>query len=111
LAFWLCLAAILVLALMSKPPRVLTTGWDKSNHVLAFTVLALMAFNAYRRHLALSLAGLLAYGGMIELLQALTPTRTGELADLLADAVGLALGYGFAKAAASICRPRRHLAP
>ena len=111
LALWLCLAAILLLALMGKPPRALNTGWDKSNHALAFAVLAFIALNAYRQQVVLALAGLLTYGGMIELLQSLTPKRSGEWGDLLADAVGLALGYGLAMAAARVARPQQQLTP
>ena len=40
------------------------------------------------------LAGLLTYGGMIEVLQSFTPDRMAEWADLLADTLGLALGWG-----------------
>jgi len=35
--------------------------------------------------------GLLAYGAVIEVLQSLTPTRSAEWLDLLADAVGILL--------------------
>jgi VanZ family protein len=89
-------AAILILALVPKPPEALSTGWDKSNHVLAFAVLAVLAdranqvHSAQRRHWRWAL--LLAYGVLIEGLQGLTPTRTASAADVLADALGLVLG-------------------
>ena len=35
-----CVLAVLVLALLPSPPPVFTTGWDKSNHLLAFGALA-----------------------------------------------------------------------
>ena len=35
---------------------------------------------------------LLAYGGLIEVMQAFTPSRVGEWPDLLADGVGIGLG-------------------
>ena len=38
--------------------------------------------------------GTLAYGSMIEVLQSFTPDRMAEWADLLADALGLAVGWG-----------------
>jgi VanZ family protein len=41
-----------------------------------------------------SWAGLLAYGGMIEVPQSFTPDGMAEWADLLADALGLAVGWG-----------------
>ena len=37
-AFMACVLAVLVLALLPSPPPVFTTGWDKSNHLLAACV-------------------------------------------------------------------------
>jgi len=93
LAFFACALAVLVLALMPSPPPMLTTGWDKSNHLLAFSVLTWLGGKAFPRKLALVMAGLLAYGGLIEILQSLTPTRSAEWLDLLADGVGILLGW------------------
>lgn len=92
-AFALCLVVVLALALM--PPRLPmpTTGWDKTNHVLAFAVLAVLGRLSYPGRTAAVLLGLLAYGGAIEVLQALTPYRTADFRDLLADGVGLLLGW------------------
>ena len=42
------------------------------------------------------MTALLAYGGLIELLQSFTPDRVAEAVDLLADWVGLLLGAGLA---------------
>lgn len=95
--FWICLLAVLVLSVMPPSPYMPTTGWDKTNHLLAFAVLALLGYRAYLGRSALVLALLLAYGGLIELLQLLTPDRFAELADLLADGVGLCLGWGLAR--------------
>ena len=89
------LIATLVLALVPAPPSGLDTGWDKFNHVLAFATLAFcqcMSLPSSPSGRAWGLLGLLAYGGAIELLQRLTPTRQGEWSDLLADAVGILLG-------------------
>jgi VanZ family protein len=53
---------------------------------------------------------LLAYGGLIEVLQSFTPNRVGEWPDLLADSVGVALGLllaaGLRKLAAAAGRSR-----
>lgn len=92
-AFWLCLLIVLALALLPPAPYLPTTLWDKANHVLAFAVLALLGCGSYRDRTAAVLLGLLAYGGAIELLQALTPYRTGEAMDLVANAVGVLLGW------------------
>ena len=64
------LVAITWLATTLNPPRDLDTGWDKSNHLLAFAVLALLADRmviAWRRGTAARLAAsglVLAYGGL-----------------------------------------------
>lgn len=94
LAFVTCLVAVLVLALLPAPPPMLSTGWDKSNHLLAFGTLTWLALRAFPQHLKSVLLGLLAYGALIEILQSFTPTRSAEWLDLCADAVGIALGWG-----------------
>ena len=105
-AFWLCLVVVLTLSLM--PPRVPmpTTGWDKANHALAFAVLAVLGLRSYPGRVYGLLLGLLAYGGAIELLQALTPYRTADFRDLLADGVGLLLGWQLARVFAHVRQAR-----
>jgi VanZ family protein len=91
-AFYICLAVVLVLALM--PPRPMpTTGWDKANHVLAFAVLAVLGCRAYLQRDLRVLAFLLGYGCLIELLQGLTGYRSAEWLDVAADAIGLLVGW------------------
>ena len=92
LAFGLCLVLVLVLALVPTPPEPLSTGWDKTNHLLAFGTLAVLGCRAFPRRAVAVLCALLAYGGLIELLQSLTPYRSAEWADWLADGLGLLLG-------------------
>ena len=90
--FWLCLATVLVLALMPIAPRT-GIGWDKANHALAFAVLLGLGRWSYPGRIVPLLVALLAFGTLIEVLQSLTSYRTAEWADLLADAVGLGLGW------------------
>lgn len=92
-AFAACVLAVLVLALMPSPPRMLTTGWDKSNHLLAFAVLTWLGCKAFRQRLAIILPSLLAYGALIEILQSFTPTRSADWFDLFADSLGLLAGW------------------
>jgi hypothetical protein len=92
-AFWLCVAAVLVLALLPASAHLPTTGWDKANHGLAFGVMTLLGRWAYPRSTATLVLGLFAYGGLIEALQALTPDRSSEWGDWLADCIGLALAW------------------
>jgi len=101
-ALWrgLLLAAmlvLLVLSLMPPSPQMPSTGWDKSNHALAFAVLAFLGNRAWPKQPVPVLLGLLAYGGLIEVLQSFTPDRFAEWEDLLADAVGLLLGEVLAR--------------
>jgi VanZ family protein len=49
------------------------------------------------RHDALVATGLLAYGALIEVAQMFVPGRTASLADVVADAVGIALGLVLAR--------------
>ena len=105
-AFVLCVFCVLVLALVPAPPRLFTTGWDKSNHLLAFSVMAWLGARAFPRWIVYVLLGLFAYGGLIEILQSLTPTRSAEWLDLLADALGILVGWlvvsGWNRIAASL---------
>ncbi len=92
-SFVACFVGVLVLALMPSPPAMATTGWDKSNHLLAFGVLAGLGCNAFPQRVGVLLLGLLAYGALIEILQSFTPTRSAEWLDLLADCFGVLLGW------------------
>ena len=98
---WLLALAMLALLVLSLAPSSIasalpTTGWDKGNHALGFVVLGLLGQWAWPGRTAIVLTALLAYGGLIELLQSFTPDRVAEAADLLADWVGLLLGAGLA---------------
>ncbi|WPH22444.1 VanZ family protein [Variovorax paradoxus] len=92
----LAMLALLVLSLAPASASLPTTGWDKANHALGFAVLGLLGQWAWPGRTAIVLTALLAYGGLIELLQSFTPDRIAEAADLLADWVGLLLGAGLA---------------
>ena len=87
-AFWGCAAAILALSVGPTWETIPTTGWDKCNHLFAYFVLAILGFRAYPIHGAAVLAGVIAYGALLEVLQALLPHRFGEWLDILADALG-----------------------
>ena len=89
-AFWVCLAAVLYLALSPTAP-VSPSGWDKVNHVFAFSVLGVLGLTAWPgRHWRVA-ACLVAYGCAIELLQVLTATRQADWQDVVADVAGLCL--------------------
>jgi VanZ family protein len=69
LAFLACLVAVMVLSLVPNSPEVPTTGWDKTNHLLGFAVLALLGCRSYPDRTRVVLPALIGYGGLIEVLQ------------------------------------------
>lgn len=98
---WALLLVLLSLAIvalaMTPASQEITpdTGLDKVEHVVAFGALAWCGVLAlWRRPAALSwlTAGLLLLGVGIELAQSLVPGRTASWNDIVADALGIALG-------------------
>jgi len=98
-ALLLLIVAVSYLALTPTPPARLDTGWDKLNHALAFSALSIAGYFAFPgsrgRWLAI-VCGLVALGGMIEVLQLFVPGRNSEWGDLLADSVGILAGSAMA---------------
>lgn len=91
----LTVLAILYLATAGSPRELPSTGLDKINHLLAFAVLAVQWRLAFpRMHRIGVILGLLSYGVLIELIQLPLPHRSAEGADIIADALGVALGLG-----------------
>ena len=88
----LLLCVITWLALAHAPPPQANLGWDKLNHAAAFVTLAAVTSLGRVSGWVRIAWSLLAYGTLIEILQYFTPTRSAEWGDLLADAVGIALG-------------------
>lgn len=88
------------LAFDPHPPPGMDTGWDKANHALAFASLMLVGGRAFvrarRRDLALGLA-LLAFGIVIELVQSQIPGRDADWHDVVADTVGIVIGWALAR--------------
>lgn len=92
LAFWCSLTALTIASLVPVellPPQAMDL-WDKAQHALGFAWLALLGLLAYPRQAPAVLLGLLAWGGLIELMQMATGWRYGEWSDWLADGVGVA---------------------
>lgn len=91
LGFWASLIGLTVASLVPVdllPPQALNI-WDKAQHALGFAWLALLGLLVYPRHASAVLIGLIAWGGVIELLQMATGWRYGEWIDWLADAIGV----------------------
>lgn len=104
-ALLLLLVVISWLALRTGPGPEISTGTDKLDHMAAFAALAATAVLGWRRPLAAALA-LVGYGVLIELLQSQIPGRTAEVADVLADAIGIGVGLAVFALAARIASRR-----
>ena len=90
--FALAAAGVLALSLMPPGPADLSGfGWDKSNHLIAFGVLGVLAHLGWPQRPGRVIACLLGFGALIEVLQGLTDYRTAEWFDLVADGAGLAV--------------------
>lgn len=93
--FWLALLALMVMALKTSPNNQIYYGADKLYHWFGFAVLTFTAHLAYPR---IKLSSLLIWtligATSIELLQALSPSRTASLADMTVNLVGVLTGLG-----------------
>ena len=100
LALWqglgrVLIVAMLVVALLPAPQGIASVPLgDKIGHFLGFTALVLWYAQIYPRPVdrLRCVLGAIGLGALIELLQILVPYRSAELLDLLADALGAALG-------------------
>lgn len=94
LAPWAATAVLtLVIGLLTLTPAVATmaAGNDKLAHLFAFLVLAMPLAMAYPRRMLVVFLAASAYGLSIELIQPYFG-RAAEVADLVADVIGAALG-------------------
>lgn len=79
--------------------------WDKAQHALAFALLTITGNLAYPKLIKAVYVGLIVYGAAIEVFQStLTSTRFGEVSDLLADSVGVAIGLAVYFAARKVIK-------
>lgn len=93
LALFISVIAILYLATTSQPYPLPSSPYDKINHLIAFTELTILARLGWPRMPGIWLvAGLCLYGLAIELVQSQLPYREFSMADLIADAAGIAIG-------------------
>lgn len=92
--FWaMCLTVLAgALAPQADTPQLFALA-DKVVHTLAFWVLALVGLRAYPTHVLIVCFLLVVLGGLIEVFQGYTSSRSQELADFYADIVGVVLGF------------------
>jgi VanZ family protein len=83
------------LAFTPTPPPQADLGWDKLNHAIAFTALTIsgsFGFPRPRQALLYVMGAMLAFGGLIEIVQAFVPGRSCDWEDVLADSIGILSG-------------------
>ena len=92
--FWAMCLVVLVgaLAPQSETPQLFALA-DKVLHAAAFAALALVGLWAYPRYPLIVCVLLIALGGLIEVFQGYTSSRSQEWADFYADIVGVILGF------------------
>lgn len=100
-AFWLLLSAASIAMLRPEPIQIRNElvpeeAWfhaAKAFHIGGYALLAGLALASYgKTHAILVVTGLLAHGGLIELIQPHVG-RNGSMADVGFDAVGIILGW------------------
>jgi len=101
-AGWAWAAAIVWLSLTPSPPPVDVTYGDKLGHFAAYGLLMFWFAQLYRVRVFYA-AAFVAMGIGLEFLQGALGYRTYEVPDMVANALGVALGW----ALASILQSRR----
>ncbi|HEV8517264.1 MAG TPA: VanZ family protein [Burkholderiales bacterium] len=92
---WALVLTVVYLSLTPHPISIPVEQGDKVGHVVAYAALMLWFAQIYspsRRRLLLAVA-LVALGIGLEFAQLFTETRTFEIADMLADGTGVAIGW------------------
>jgi VanZ family protein len=107
--FWPAMAVVIWGELTPHPPQAAALLWDKAEHFIAYFGLTLLASLAWglRRSLVLVLAGMVALGGALEIIQSFVG-RDAEWGDFLANDLGALTGLIVAVAYLAI--PRRLVA-
>ena len=97
---WLWVAVIVYLSLTPHPPEpVRFWNADKLEHALAYCLLMLWFSQVYARRMQrlFTVVLLVSLGVCMEFLQGLTDYRSFEYADMLANSVGVMLGWVWAR--------------
>jgi VanZ family protein len=107
LAYGALIAWLSLRQVVEMPPG----QWDKAGHFLAYGIFGWLGGALVRepRGTLAMAAGIVAYSGALEIAQGFVPGRQPSLGDLLANAVGVALGLALATRGFSALR--RAVAP
>ena len=90
---WAIVAAIIWLSLTPSPPQVDVPYSDKIGHLASYAVLMFWFSQLYRTRIYYA-AGFILMGVALEVIQRQLGTRSFEAADMLANALGVLLGWG-----------------
>jgi VanZ family protein len=92
---WVLVLLVVYLSLVPAPPTIDIEQGDKYGHILAFGTLMIWFAQLYAQPAArVAVAvGFVALGIGIEFAQELTTYRSFERADMMADTIGVALGW------------------
>lgn len=94
---WLFAVAMVLSLVLALLPGGQGEDWfenaDKLRHAVAFMALYWMGWRAQFARPGHLLFGLLCFGVFIELAQSLTTWRTATVGDVVADLVGVTIGY------------------
>ena len=95
--FGLAIIGLLALGVVSLIPAPDLGGNDKIAHFISYAMLSawFSLLVEQRKSLWSILFGLIAYGLFLELLQGLTSYRSGDLADAVANSLGVITGLAF----------------
>jgi VanZ family protein len=94
-AGWLGVGLIIFLSLTPAPPQIDIENGDKLGHLAAYGLVTLwfaQPYTALRQRIWLAI-GMVALGIAMEYAQRATGYRTFEVADMVADALGVAIGW------------------
>ena len=89
---WACLAAIIVLSLVSPSLRPVTQVPHNLEHLAIFALTGLALGLGYPGRLARTMALLVIFAGAVELAQLITPGRHSRLIDFIVDALSACAG-------------------
>lgn len=91
---WLLVALVVTLSLMPHPPEPLAFSHaDKLEHAASYASLSWWFCQLYRRAEARVMAALVALGVALEFVQGWTGYRYFDVLDMLANSVGVLLGW------------------
>jgi VanZ family protein len=94
---WAMVAAVVYLSLTPAPPRIDLEGGDKLGHLFAYAALTYWFCQFYfHGSRVLYALGFVAMGVALEFAQGATGYRNFEVADMAANTLGVAAGWGAA---------------